>query len=124
MRNLQRDTQPVWIARYVGVRPGRDEQGRYTGKPIPTYDTPEVFYPSISLTRGESQGAYFGADLDYDRVITYYDPDFEVGEADRLWIDKSVGDLENPDPHDFVIKRVSRKGDLLVLAVKHVEVSK
>lgn len=120
MRNLARDTQPVYIARYIGVRPEKDAKGRYTGKPVPAYEEPEVFYPSLSVTRGEAQGAYFGANLDYDRVITYADPVFVIGEADRLWIDKPY---DETTPHDHVVKRVSQKGQYTVVAVKHVEVS-
>ncbi|WP_206214516.1 hypothetical protein [Adlercreutzia sp. ZJ242] len=74
------------------------------------------------MTRGEAQGAYFGVNLDYDRVITIADPGFEASEADVLWIDAEVGDLGNPSPHDHIVKKVARKGGYTVIAAKRVEV--
>lgn len=124
MRNLARDTRPVWIARFEGLAPEEDAEGRLTGKHTPLRKRPELFFPSASMARGEAQNAYFGLSLDYDRVLTLADPDFEVGEADVLWIDVDPGDLDDPSPHNAVVKRVARKGGFTVIAVKRVEVSR
>lgn len=121
MRNLARDTQLVYISRYLGVV-AQEIDGKLTGKNMPQRGTPAAFYPSVSMARGEAQGAYFGVNLDYDRVLTIDDPAFEVGEADVLWIDAEVGDPEAPNPHDYIVKKVARKGDYTVIAVSHVEV--
>ena len=96
--------------------------GKLTGKNLPNRATPVAFRPSVSMARGEAQGAYFGVNLDYDRVLTIDDPAFEVGEADVLWIDAEVGDPEAPNPHDYIVKKVARKGDYTVIAVSRVEV--
>ena len=117
MRNLARDTQCVYISRYEGIGREVDGQGRLTGKNTPIYTTPAAFYPSLSMARGEAQGAYFGVNLDYDRVLTLDDNSFEVSEADRLWVDKCP-----PEPHDHVVKKVARKGDFTVVAASRVEV--
>ena len=121
MRNLERDTQLVYISRYLDVVP-QEIDGKLTGKNLPQYTTPAAFYPSVSMARGEAQGAYFGVNLDYDSVLTIDDPGFAVGEADILWIDAEVGDPEAPNPHDYIVKKVARKGDYTVIAVSHVEV--
>ena len=117
MRNLARDTQRVWISRYEGIGREVDGQGRLTGKNVPKYATPVAFYPSLSMARGEAQGAYFGVNLDYDRVLTLDDSSFEVSEADRLWVDGCTD-----EPHDHVVKKVARKGDFTVIAASRVEV--
>lgn len=122
MRNLERDTQIVYISRFGDLVSQVDELGRLTGKNLPERTTPAAFQPTVSLARGEAQGAYFGVNLDYDRVLTIDDPKFEVGEADVLWIDAEVGDLESPNPHDFIVKKVARKGSYTVIAAKRVEV--
>ncbi len=124
MRNLARDTQPVWIARFEALVPEVDEEGRLTGKHTAKRKRPELFFPSASMARGEAQNAYFGLNLDYDRVLTLADPDFEVAEADVLWIDGEPGDPDDPSPHDAVVKRVARKGAFTVIAAKRVEVSR
>lgn len=124
MRNLERDTQRVYISRYEGTE-AQEVGGRLTGKNIVKRSTPVAFEPSVSMARGEAQGAYFGVDLDYDRVVTIDDPAFEVGEADVLWIEAQPGDPEDegyPAPHDHIVKKVGRKGSYTVIAAKRVEV--
>lgn len=122
MRNLERDTQQVYISRYEGTDAQVDGNGRLTGKNVPQRSTPAAFWPSVSMARGEAQGAYFGLNLDYDRVLTIDDPAFEIGEADILWIDAEVGDPQAPNPHDYVVKKIARKGSYTVVAVSRVEV--
>lgn len=124
MRNLERDTQPVFIARYEGMVAQENEDGLLTGKHVPSMSSPEVFFPSVSMARGEAQGAYFGVNLDYDRVLTIANPNFEVSESDYIWIDNPIGDLNDPDPHDFIVKKIAHKGAYTVIAVKHVEVTR
>ena len=117
MRNLQRDTEAVYISRYLGIEREEDASGRLTGKNMPSMSEPEVFYPSISMARGEAYGAYFGMNLDYDKVLTIDNPTFAVSEADRLWI----GGVTSA-PHNYVVKKVAHKGNFTVIAAKHVEV--
>ncbi|MEC4272958.1 hypothetical protein VJ923_07290 [Adlercreutzia sp. R25] len=124
MRNLERDTQRVWISRFEGLVPEENAQGRLTGKNIPARSRPELFLPSASMSRGEAQNTYFGLNLDYDRVLTIDDPDFEVGEADVLWLYGDPGDLDDPAPHDAIVKRAVSKGSFTVIATKRVEVSR
>lgn len=124
MRNLQRDTQKVYIARYESMERAVDESGRLTGKNTVKRSEPVAFWPTVTMATGEAKGAYFGVDLDYDRVLTYDNPSFAVSESDVLWIDANVGDVVNPNPHDHVVKRVSRKGGYTVIAAKRVEVAK
>ena len=124
MRNLERDTQAVYVARYQGIVP-QEIDGRLTGKNVVTRSEPVAFFPSVSMARGEAQGAYFGVDLDYDRVLTIDDPEFDIGEADVLWIESSPGDPEAegyPAPHDHVVRKIARKGSYTVIAAKRVEV--
>ena len=86
MRSLDRDRQKCFIARFAGMTRQTDAQGRLTGKNVPSYTTPEEFWPTVSPVRGEAYGAYFGQNLDYDLALTVDDPSFEVGEADILWV--------------------------------------
>ena len=119
MRNLDRDRQAVYIARYEGLEPVRDDKGRLTGKHEAKRSEPVKFYPTVSASRGKAEGALFGQSLDYDRTLTIDDRDFEVNEADVLWVDQTP---DNDTPYDYTIKRVARKGSYCVLAIKHVEV--
>jgi hypothetical protein len=71
------------------------------------------------MAAGTAKGAYFGLDIDYDRVLTLADPTFDVKEADILWIDEN----DTTKPHDHVVKRVSRKSNFTVIGASRVEVS-
>ena len=156
MRNLDRDRQKCFVARFVGMVREEDDRGRLTGKNVPGYEPPEAFYPSVSPIRGEAYGTYFGSDVDYDLTLTVDDPGFRVSETDLLWVYALDGEpggvlfLENRGgldggsfqpwdgqvadggsfpttetrEHDYVVKRVARKGGFTVIAAKHVEVSK
>lgn len=155
MRNLDRDRQRCYIARFAGLTREEDEQGRLTGKNTPSFTTPEEFWPTVSPVKGEAYGAYFGQNLDYDLTLTVDDPDFEVGEADILWVyaldgepggvtflegrdgldggtfedwdsgdDVDGGDFPSTETrtHDYIVRKIARKGGYTVIAAKHVEV--
>lgn len=155
MRNLDRDRQRCYIARFAGMSRQEDSQGRLTGKNVPSYEPPEEFWPTVSPIKGEALGAYFGQNLDYDLTLTVDDPDFAVDEADILWVyaldgepggvtflpagggldggtfddwddgdDADGGDFPSTDTrsHDYVVKRVARKGSYTAIAAKRVEV--
>ena len=117
MRNLDRDRQRCLIARFEGLTPQEDSQGRLTGKNVPSFEQPEEFWPTVSPVRGEALGAYFGQNLDYDLTLTVDDPAFAIDEADVLWVY-----APEEGCHDYAVKRVARKGDYTVIAAKHVEV--
>lgn len=123
MRNLARDTQPVYIARYIG-KVMQQVNGKLTGKHIVSYSNPVVFYPSVTMARGQSQGDFFGVNLDYEKVLTIDDPTFAVSETDVLFVDVPAGKTFSELPYDYTIKKVARKGDFTVIAIKRVEVGK
>lgn len=121
MRNLVRDTRPVWVARYEGMEPVVDIQGRLTGKHKPKRTRLIKFYPSASMARGEAQGDYFGLNLDYDKVLTLADVGFEIAETDVLWIDNAT-ESEPTGTYDYTIKKVARTQNFTVIAVKRVDI--
>ena len=124
MRNIERDTRKVYVSHFEGYVREEDDQGRLTGKNIPKRSTPEEFYPTISIAKGESYGTYFGINLDYDRVLIYDDPEFPLEETDYFWIDVEIGDLDDPNPHDYVAKRVSKGSSYVFVAIAKVEVAR
>ena len=126
MRCLDRDRQRVWIGRFAGTEMV-EEEGLLTGRHAPVYGEPAGFWPTVSTVRGEAQGDYFGQRIDYDLTLTIDDPAFEVGEADVLWVDAQPGDGSAegyPAPHDYIVRRVARKGSCTVIAAKRADVSR
>ena len=126
MRCLDRDRQRVFVGRFLRTEPVV-EDGRMTGRTEPVYEQPAEFWPTVSTVRGEAQGDYFGQRVDYDLTLTIDDSAFEVKEADVLWVDADPGDAEDADypaPHDYIVRRVARKGSFAVIAAKRVDVSR
>lgn len=126
MRNLDRDRQKVYVGRFLRTEPVV-ENGRFTGRNEAVYESPSEFWPTVSAVRGEAQGDYFGQRVDYDITLTIDDSQFEVGEADVLWVDEGPGDSAEegyPAPNDYIVRRVARKGSYTVIAAKKVDVSK
>jgi len=126
MRCLDRDRQRVFIGRFVRTVPV-EKDGKLTGRNEPVYEAPAEFWPTVSIVRGEAQGDYFGQRVDYDLSLTIDDAAFEVKEADVLWVDADPGDSEDeayPAPHDYIVRRVARKGSYTVIAAKRVDVSR
>ena len=126
MRCLDRDRQCVYVGRFVETRPV-EQDGKLTGRNRPIYEDPAEFWPTASVVRGEAQGDYFGQRVDYDLTLTIDDPVFSVKEADVLWVDADPGDAageDYPAPHDYIVRRVARKGDFTVIAAKKVDVAR
>ena len=118
MRNLDRDRQATFIARYLGVTPQEDSDGLLTGLNVATYSEPEEFMPTVSPAMGEARNDIFGQKLEYDRKLTVDDPSFDVKESDRLWVDADPEGM-----HDHVVMKVARSGSYTVIAAKRVEVA-
>lgn len=149
MRSLDRDRQLVHIGRFLETA-AEEVDGKLTGLTKPVYEDPAPFYPTVSTVRGEAYGDYFGQRVDYDITLTVDDPSFRVREADVLWVErppreapKSNDDGDGDEPavdegepevlseeavedvkHDYVVRRVARKGSFTIIAAKRVDVSR
>ena len=120
MRLLQRDTQKVYISRYLGIQQGVDSQGRLTGKDVVVRSEPEAFYPSVTIGGGESVAAYYGIRTDCDRVMVIDDINFDAKPEDVFWIDVPV-DSRN-EKYDYIATYVGHKGHLTVISVRKIGV--
>ena len=126
MRCLDRDRQRVLVGRFLRTEQV-EEGGKLTGHVEPVYEPPAEFWPTVSVVRGEAQGDYFGQRIDYDLTLTIDDSAFEVKEGDVLWVDADPGDSADegyPAPHDYIVRRVARKGGYTVIAAKRMDVGR
>ena len=118
MRLLQRETQKVYISRYLGLSQGVDQKGRLTGRDVISRSEPEAFYPSVSAAKGDTSEALFGQLVEYDRIIIVDDVAFQAAPSDVFWIDVPV-----TGKYDYIATRVAHKGHLTIIAVRKIEVS-
>jgi len=93
MRCLDRQKQWVLVSRFEKLAPEIDDKGRYTGDYEPVRSRQIPLLVSISSVKGDAENAIFGQSLNYDRVITIDDPDYDLNEADVFWIDGKIRDV-------------------------------
>lgn len=117
MRGIVRQKQKVYWSRATEKMEGLER--------TKVYETPVIYYFSVSATAGTPEEIAAGVVPDYDRYITSFNRDFQPQEADLFWIDRipqisEDGSLilnENGEPivlPDYTLKRVlnTKKGSI------------
>ena len=133
MRLLRRNKQKCWYAAYAGKEPitEEDEYGNQTetGEYRVLYEEPVMLKCYISPATGSIATEYFGNLDGYDKILIIGDPKTPIDENTVMWIDAAptsdgvaVG-VSNANPHDYIVKRVSRGLRSAVVAVSKVTVS-
>lgn len=103
MRDLRRNQVPFWYSLYIEKEPVLVD-GFETGQYQPIYSDPVEAKARISSATGESEAEMFGADVQYDRVISTVQ-NLPIDEFSRIWID---ADPTTGAAHDYVVKRVAK----------------
>ncbi len=120
MKCMERNKRKVYYALYESEQPILDDEGYDTGEFTTGYSKPVELRINVSPASGESATRLFGDVLDYDRTLVTSDMSLPITETSILWIDET--DINKP--HDYVVKRIARGLDSILIAVKKVEVSK
>lgn len=115
MRMLRLNRRKFRYQNIVGEPvPIRDDNGNLTGEYASAYGPVTAAYANISPATGVVNTSYFGADVQYDRVIAA-ETDLGMNERTRLWID----DID-ADRHDYVVKRIAKSINGVLIAVSKV----
>lgn len=119
MRSLLRNVRTFTYKNYLGKTAAIDDEGNYTGEPVVVYSNPIEALANISPATGVTYNAIFGTLTDYDKVIMTTDIWLDLDENSILWVDTPYGlDV----PHDYIVKRISRGANGVVVAIKNVKV--
>ena len=119
MRELERNKRTVYYARFDKNEPILDDDGNDTGEERPSYFAPVKLRINVSPAVGESATRPFGEIVDYDRTLVTCDTSLDVDEQTVFWIDET----DTTKPFDYVVKKVAKSLNSLLVAVKKVEVS-
>ena len=107
----------MWYATYQGVTDAVDANGDITGEHTVSYSEPVQFEANLSATRGTQgftgTGAsydYFGADIQYDLIISTAQMDLPLDEFSLIWTKEPavVNGVVDYDSADFTVKAVAR----------------
>ena len=131
MKCLERNKQRFYFAPYLSEEPILDERGRRTGENRLIYGNPKLTKGNISSAEGETLIRQFGKDVPYDKVIAMDKALFD--EYAVLWVD-SVPDMnydgtlktnskgEVLTPNDYIVKRVAKSKNSVLIAISKVNV--
>lgn len=121
MRCARINQRRIYYATYLGRTDVVDASGYDTGESVVSYSTPVEIMANVSPATGETDVAYFGNDLTYDRVIIIDDPNTPINEQSVMVIDRDLAfDASGNLLFDYVVKRVARHLQFAVIAVSKV----
>lgn len=119
IRNLLRNTQPVFFKLYEGQEEIVDEFGNSTGSFIPIYSNLKSAMLCVSPNKGNSEVEQFGSFAEYDRTMTTADTSLPIDENTVLWVDGA----DTSGPWNFIVKKVAPWKNSIQYAIQQVTVS-
>lgn len=121
---LKRNMSTFWFATYVGKVEDVDLDGNYTGDDHIAYSEPIETRANVSEATGYSAIQVFGADLKYDKAITFTKENIANGidEYSVLWVDVEPYIDEVLQPHDYYVTKIARSHDKreITVAIRRV----
>lgn len=125
MRCLRRNQHRFHYAVFVEQHPieETDEYGNRicTGEYAATYSEPILAHANISPANGVVTAYLFGTMEKYDKTLVMDVPDVPIDEHTVLWLDTEP-DSEGKTPYDYIVKRVARGLNSVVIAASRVNV--
>ena len=124
----------MYYSGYQNQIPITDDYGNKTGEYEPVYSKPTEFYAYVSPAKGEAEIRRFGETLSYDKVIVTDKESPYIDELTYLWVD-TMPELDNQGelatnasgqiitPHDYIVKKVAKGLNSIVIAIRKVKVS-
>lgn len=126
MKALARNKQSFYYAIPTGTLTDvLDGDGLYTGEQMPVYGSPVQTRMNISPATGQTVLEWFGVNEQYDKVLVTDDVNCPITETTRLWIDTdpAIASGAATKPHDYIVGRVAKSLNSVVIGVKKVSVS-
>ena len=133
MRTMSRNRQTFYEAELLEAVMGQDTDGNYT-EVQNEYSIPRERVAVITPASGMSDLQLFGANENYDKVITLNKGETYLKVGSVLWIDTPIelavgGTLaKNEDgtlktPYNYVVVRVSESLNFVTVAIRKVDVT-
>lgn len=119
MRNLLRNTQPVFYKLFEGEEEVLDQYGNSTGSSVPVYSELKCAMLSVSPNKGSTEVEQFGTLLNYDRTMTTADTRVPIDENAVLWLDGA----DTNGPWNYVVTKRAPWKNSIQFAVSRVNVS-
>lgn len=118
MKALARNKQKIYYATRTAQEPALDENGLMTGEDQFGYTTPEELSINVSPASGAIVLQAFGVTEQYDKVLVTDDLNCPLDEHSHLWVG-----VETSSPYNYVVSRISKSLNSVVIALTQVDVS-
>lgn len=134
MKCMEINKVKFFYALYESKEPVIDDYGNSTGEYEVIHSEPQEFFANISAAKGTTQTQQFGDNITYDKVIIFDSDAPSIDEYSVLWVDTmpefdeyghlAVNDEgETITPHDYVVKKVAKSLNTVLVAISRVNVS-
>lgn len=133
MHSLNRNTQKIYYAEYIGKVPIRDTYGNLTGEYEVQYGEPKEYWINVSIAArtafagDEIKLEEFGINSNYQRNLVTCDMNCPIMEDSVLWVGieptQEVEGQTVPVEHNFVIARKSISLNGISFAIREVNLS-
>ena len=121
MKTQKRNQTTIYYANYVSTSDvtSTDEWGNtiMSGEKQASYTEPTAIDLVVSPATGITAEELFGDLSNYDRILVT-EKGCPINENSLLWIERSAD-----EPHDYVVKKVSRSLNFVAYAISRVEVA-
>lgn len=123
MRDAENNKIKMWYALYTGNEDEVDENGDFTGNPIPKYSAPVEFRASASSGKGSAEQDVFGMNVDFTRSICSMDMSLPITDTSLVWIEtepkiKEDGSADALSADYVVAARPAVSLDSIMIALK------
>ena len=119
MKALARNKQTFYYALPIGLADVVDADGFYTGEQTPSYTEPVEAEMNISPASGQTVLEWFGVNERYDKALVTDDINCPITELAVLWI----GIDPAQEPHNYLVNRVAKSLNSVVIGITKVSVS-
>lgn len=119
VRDLKRNTQPVYFKLYLGEKEIIDQYGNSMGSYLPVYGELMRADLVVSPNKGAAEAEQFGSLLDYDRVMTTANTVVPIDENSVLWLDGA----DTNGAWNYVVKKRAPWKNSIQFAVSQVTIS-
>ena len=115
MRNLLRNTRPLYYANIVSTEPLLDEYGNDTLEVRTIYGPPTLLRCNISANMGQEAVEAFGSQTGYSRTISLSGYECPLVEGSRIWF------MASPEGQfNYTVARVADSKNGFLIALREV----
>ena len=115
MRNLHRNTRPLYYAPILRTEPILDEYGNDTLEVRTVYGSPTLLKCNVSANIGQEAVEVFGSQTEYSRTISYTGHNCPLAGGCKIWFG-----VPTDGSHNYVVAKLADSKNGFLIALREV----